>query len=48
MKPSCTAAIETTGIAALRKACLRMILGRLNPFARAGAKLLRCQCVDHS
>ena len=35
MKPSCTAAIDTTGIAALRRACFKTILLRLRPFARA-------------
>ncbi len=35
MKPSCTAAIETTGIAALRSACFRTIFARLSPLARA-------------
>jgi len=35
MKPSCTAAIDTTGIAALRAACLSTIERRDRPLARA-------------
>ena len=35
MKPSCTAAIDTTGMAALRSACLKMMRARDRPLARA-------------
>ena len=35
MKPSCTAATDTTGIAALRSACFSTIFAGLSPLARA-------------
>lgn len=35
MKPSCTAAIDTTGIAALRKPCFTRMESRVSPLARA-------------